>query len=408
VEPVVPGRRARAWHAALVLALAGTAACGPGPTSSPGSPTGPSSPAASSSFEPAVVTVRAEPLVTIDGRPLAFAALPDGRLVVASQDGRAWVLDPGDPGSAGRAPLVDLRDRVLSGGERGLLGIAVHPRFPDDRRFFVHYTDLDGGTVVSSLEANAEGSALDPASERRILEVEQPYANHNGGAVAFGPDGYLYVSLGDGGSGGDPHGNGQSLDTLLGKILRLDVDVAGGDAYAIPTGNPWAGGGGRPEIWHTGLRNPWRLSFDRETGDLWIGDVGQGALEEVDVARSAEGGRNFGWNVMEGRHCFRSDGCDRTGLVEPVAEYDHSVGCTVIGGFVYRGAEYPLLRGGYLFADYCSGRIWAITAAGDGFREPVEVGRAGAGLAAFGEDAAGELYLANLDGTISRITARER
>jgi glucose/arabinose dehydrogenase len=354
------------------------------------------------------VAVRAEPLVTIDGRPLAFAALPDGRLVVASQDGRAWVLDPGDPGSAGRAPLVDLRDRVLSGGERGLLGIAVHPRFPDDRRFFVHYTDLDGDTVVSSLEANAEGSALDPASERVILRVDQPYANHNGGAVAFGPDGYLYVSLGDGGNSGDPHGNGQSLDTLLGKILRLDVDVAGGDAYAIPTGNPWAGGGGRPEIWHTGLRNPWRLSFDRETGDLWIGDVGQGAWEEVDVARGGAGGRNFGWNVMEGRHCFRSDGCERAGLVEPVTEYDHSGGCTVIGGFVYRGAEYPLLRGGYLFADYCSGRIWAIAAAGDGFREPVEVGRAGAGLAAFGEDAAGELYLANLDGTISRITARER
>ncbi|HSL97675.1 MAG TPA: PQQ-dependent sugar dehydrogenase [Candidatus Deferrimicrobiaceae bacterium] len=352
------------------------------------------------------MTVRAEGVVRIDGRPLGFAPLRDGRLFVASQDGRAWVVDPAGP-SVRQEPLVDLRDRVLSGGERGLLGIAVHPRFPDDRRVFVHYTDRDGNTVVSSLEANAGGTLLDPSSERVILRVDQPYNNHNGGAVLFGPDGYLYVSLGDGGSGGDPHGNGQSLDALLGKILRLDVD-AGGDAYAIPAGNPWAGGGGRPEVWHYGLRNPWRLSFDRVTGDLWIGDVGQGAWEEVDVARAGASGLNFGWNFLEGRHCYRADGCDREGLVEPVTEYDHSLGCTVIGGFVYRGAANPALRGGYLFGDYCSGRIWAIAAAGDGFRDPVEVGRAGDGLAAFGEDVAGELYLANLDGTISRVTARER
>lgn len=349
--------------------------------------------------------LRLETVATLDGRPLAFSALRDGRLYVASQDGRAWILDGG---SVGGEPLVDLRDRVLSGGERGLLGIAVHPRFPDDPRAFVNYTDADGNTVVSSLTANADGTRLDPASERVILRVDQPFANHNGGAVAFGPDGYLYVSLGDGGSGGDPQGNGQSLETLLGKILRLDVD-AGEAAHGIPDDNPFADGGGRPEIWLSGLRNPWRMGFDRATGDLWIGDVGQNAWEEIDVARAGGGGLNFGWNVMEGRHCFGSRRCSEDGLVLPVTEYGHSAGnCTVIGGVVYRGTESPILRGGYLFADYCSGRIWAIEAAGDGFREPVEVGNAGPGIAAFGEDAAGELYAANLDGTISRITGVAR
>jgi len=348
--------------------------------------------------------VRLEALATIDGRPLAFAALPDGRLYVASQDGRAFVLD----GPAVQAaPLVDLRDRIRSGGERGLLGIAVHPRFPDDPRVFVDYTDLDGDTVVSSLRANADGTRLDPATERIVLRVDQPFSNHNGGAVAFGPDGYLYVSLGDGGGGGDPQGNGQSPDTLLGKILRLDVD-ASGEPYAIPPDNPLAGGNGRPEIWLVGLRNPWRMSFDRATGDLWIGDVGQGAWEEVDLAPVGLGGLNFGWSVREGRHCFRADGCPSAGFVEPVAEYNHSMGCTVIGGFVYRGEAVAILRGGYLFADYCSGRVWAIDANSPGFRQPVEVGRAGPGLAAFGEDAAGELYVANLDGTISRVAAVSR
>jgi len=346
-------------------------------------------------------------MATIDGRPLAFAPLPDGRLYVASQDGRAWVLEGG---SVGSEPLVDLRDRVQSGGERGLLGVAVHPRFPDDPRVFVDYTDLDGNTVVASLAANLDGTSLDPASERILLRVDQPYSNHNGGAVAFGPDGYLYVSLGDGGSGGDPLGSGQSLDTLLGKILRLDVNAPGegGTAYAIPADNPFASGGGRPEIWHYGLRNPWRLSFDRAAGDLWIGDVGQGAWEEADVAPAGAGGLNFGWNVMEGRHCYRAEGCSTEGLTLPVSEYDHAAGCTIIGGYVYRGAAFPDLRGGYLFADYCSGRIWAIAAAGVGFREPIEIGRAGSGTAAFGEDSTGELYLANLDGTITRVTAVAR
>jgi glucose/arabinose dehydrogenase len=345
-------------------------------------------------------------VTTVPGGPLGFATVPDGRLYVASQDGRAWVLDGG---SAGGEPLVDLRDRVQSGGERGLLGIAVHPEFPGDPRVFVHYTDQRGDTVVSSLRANAAGTRLDPASERVILQVAQPFANHNGGGVLFGPDGHLYLSLGDGGSGGDPQGNGQALDTLLGKILRIDVDVEDGEGpYAIPADNPFANGGGRAEIYHLGLRNPWRMSFDRDTGDLWIGDVGQGSWEEVDVARAGERGLNFGWNVMEGRHCFRDAGCSTDGLALPISEYGRDHGVTVIGGYVYRGTAFEMLRGGYLFTDFNSGRIWAIDASAATFQEPLQVGRAGRGLAAFGEDASGELYLASLDGTISRVTATER
>ncbi len=408
----------------MLAGLIAVAACGPAPTPSATVPPGASPPATAgatagtpgtagpspattatsspSAFDPRAVTVRVEELARIDGQPLAFAALP-GRpaaMYVASQDGRVWLLDGG---TVAAGPVVDLRDRIASGGERGLLGIAVHPGFPADRRVFVDYTDQAGDTVVSSLEAGADGATIDPGSERILLQVDQPYANHNGGGVAFGPDGYLYISLGDGGSGGDPHGNGQALEVLLGKILRIDVD--GEAPYAVPADNPFRDGGGEPEIWHFGLRNPWRISFDRETGDLWIGDVGQGDWEEVDVARAGLGGLNFGWNVMEGTHCFSASSCDQAGLTLPVSEYDHTAGCTVIGGYVYRGEAFAMLRGGYLFTDYCSGWIWAIDAASDAFQRPIEVGRGGRGLAAFGEDGAGELYLASLDGTISRIVA---
>ena len=244
----------------------------------------------------------------------------------------------------------------------------------------------------------------------KILHVQQPYANHNGGAVVFGPDGKLFISLGDGGSEGDPQGYGQNPRTLLGKILRIDVDTRSGDRqYAIPPDNPFADGvGGAPEIWLTGLRNPWRISFDRTTGDLWIGDVGQSAWEEVDVQRAgAPGGTNYGWNRMEGRHCYQpSTGCDETGLTMPVTEYGHDQGCTVIGGSVVRGPDQPALIGGYLFADYCSGRIWAIDPSTDAYRDPTVVADSGHSIAAFGEDEAGDLYAADISsGSILRVTA---
>ena len=378
-----------------------------GPTAAPTPTHAPSPP-----FVPATISVKLEPVATVEGAPLAFAAPPDGsgRLFIGTKEGRIWVLD----GTSVRPdPLLDIRTLVSTGGEQGLLGVAVHPDFPTDPRVFVDYTDTSGNTVVSSFRTSTSNPArLDPSTEQWIIRVNQPYPNHNGGAVAFGPDGMLYVSLGDGGSGGDPDGNGQRLDTLLGKVLRLDVNVPAGNSatYRIPADNPFVGrAGARGEIWLYGLRNAWRMAFDRATGDLWIGDVGQGDWEEIDVARAGIGGTNLGWNVTEGNHCFKpSRNCRTTDLTAPVTEYGHDLGCTVIGGTVYRGTAQPLLLGGYLFADYCSGRAWAIAADGAGSVKPVRVGTFGSGVVAFGEDGSGEIYVANLDGTISRVVASVR
>lgn len=353
------------------------------------------------------IAISLEPFATVGGGPLAMAALPDGsgRLLVAAQDGKVWLL--GADGAVGGSPMLDLGPRISTGGERGLLGIAPHPSFPTDPRVFVDYTDTNGDTIVASFRlAPGDAGRLDPDSFQQLLFVDQPYPNHNGGALAFGPDGDLYVSLGDGGSGGDPQGNGQNLDTLLGKILRLDVD--GTATYLVPPDNPFASGGGKAEIWLYGLRNPWRLSFDRETGDLWIGDVGQNAWEEVDVARAGVGGLNFGWRVMEGTHCYNADTCQRDGLTPPATDYGRDLGCTVIGGYVYRGAAYDFLRGAYLFADYCSGNLFALDAGASGYAPPTPVGSGGNGIAALGQDASGELYVLNLDGTISRVVATQR
>jgi glucose/arabinose dehydrogenase len=355
--------------------------------------------------------VSLQPYATVPGGPLAFTAPRDGsgRFFIPAQDGTAWVVQDGRRLDT---PLLDLRGQVSTGGERGLLGIAVHPRFPADPRVFVDYTNSAGDSVVASYRLDPSNpNRLDPATAVQLMVVGQPFPNHNGGALVFGPDGDLYVSFGDGGSGGDPQGNGQRLDTLLAKILRLDVDHPGpGRAYGIPAGNPFTNDPlTHPEIWLYGLRNPWRISFDRANGDLWIGDVGQNAWEEVDVARARSAGLDFGWNRMEGAHCYSpSQGCDQSGLTMPVTEYGHPEGCTIIGGFVYRGAAYPEFRGAYLFADYCSGQIYAIDGASNGPGAPVKVGKTSEGLAAFGEDEAGELYLANLDGTISKVVLSSR
>ena len=395
---------------ALVAAVTAWA-CAPnqpstaGPTTRPGTTTAPGSPAPQ--LEGLAVTL--EPFATVQGGPLAMTAPDDGtgRLFVAAQDGRIWLV--GRDGDVGSEPMVDLSSRLTSGGERGLLGLAAHPSFPTDSRIFVNYTDLAGDTVVASLALDpADPDRFDPGSHQDLLFVDQPAPNHNGGGVLFGPDGYLYLSLGDGGGGGDPQDNGQNPDALLGKILRIDIDPSGSEPYDVPDDNPFADGGGAPEVWHWGLRNPWRLSFDRATGDLWIGDVGQGSWEEVDVARAGMSGLNFGWNVMEGPSCYGGGECAQDGLALPVSAYGRDLGCTVIGGYVYRGERYPFLAGTYLFADYCSGRVFAIDAASDGPVAPMTVGDAEGRIAAFGEDADGELYAMALGGEISRITATQR
>ncbi len=421
-------RRPPLARAALLAASVAivTAACGgaarsasPSPATPPGTLPAPSagaSPSASPTvrpsptpagspgpaFDPTGLTLTFDVVVSGLAAPLAVVNAHDGtnRLFIAEQGGRISIVRDG---TLAPSPFLDISGQISSGGERGLLGVAFHPRYPADPRVFVDYTDPAGDTQVSSFTVAAgDPDRVDPASEVRIIHIEQPFSNHNGGALAFGPDGNLYIALGDGGSGGDPQGNGQSLTTLLAKILRIDVDhPSGGRAYGIPTDNPFAdGAGGLPEIWLTGLRNPWRMSFDRATGDLWIGDVGQSAWEEIDVQRAgAPGGTNFGWNRMEGSHCFQpSTGCESPALTPPVTEYGHVLGCTVIGGYVYRGTAQPALAGGYVFGDYCSGKVWAIDPATDGPRDPTFVDDSGHSFAAFGEDEAGELYAVDISG----------
>jgi len=330
-----------------------------------------------------------------------------GRLFVVEQVGRIRIVRDGklDP-----TPFLDIRGLVSCCDERGLLGLAFHPGQPSDGRLYVDYTDAQGDTVVSEFRVSGtDPDRTDPGSERKLLQVHQPYPNHNGGALAFGSDGMLYVSLGDGGSAGDPQRNGRNLGVLLAKILRIDVDhPSGSNAYGIPSDNPFVGrAGARPEIWLTGLRNPWRMRFDPATGDLWIGDVGQDAWEEIDVARKGVSGTDFGWNVMEGNHCYLpANGCDRTGLALPVTEYDHSLGCAVIGGPVVRGAAEARLEGWYLFGDDCSGRIWAFDPAGAGSSPTpaTVVANTGLAISAINEAADGRVYVTDVGGgTLSEI-----
>ncbi len=344
--------------------------------------------------------------LVVDGlaAPLDVAAPDDGGadLLVAEQEGRIVRL-PG--GHTPAAVFLDIRDRVLAGGERGLLGLALHPGYAANGRFFVDYTDLDGNTVVAEYGRRADGEG-DPTSERVVLFVEQPAANHNGGAIRFGRDRMLYVALGDGGGGGSA--NGHRRDTLLGKILRLDVDTPPppGRGYVVPPDNPFVRVPGvRPEIWATGLRNPWRFSMDPATGDLWIGDVGAGDREEVDVARAGVGGLDFGWDLREGTLCTGVGACDEAGLTPPVAEYDHGRGCVVTGGIVYRGTDLPALAGRYLFGDYCSGAIWWIDARGDaaGLQVPELLLETGRAVVSFGVDVGGEVLVVDHRGALLRL-----
>ena len=335
-----------------------------------------------------------------------------GRLFVVEQSGRIRVVRDGTVLSS---PFLDLSGKVSCCGERGLLGLALAPGFGQTSgAFFVDYTDQNGDTVIGRGSVARNGAAdVANADVQVLLKIDQPFPNHNGGMLAFGPDGDLYIGMGDGGSGGDPQGNGQRLDTLLGKILRIDPLHGSTTAdYSVPDTNPFVGtAGARPEIWAYGLRNPWRFSFDRASGDLWIGDVGQDQWEEVDVARAVDGGGrgvDYGWNRMEGAHCFNAIlGCDQTGLTPPFTEYGHGSGdCAVIGGYVYRGKSVPALVGTYLFADECSGTIRAVTAAGAPGQAPVVVLESHRAISSFGEDEAGELYLTDLaSGDLLQVVA---
>jgi glucose/arabinose dehydrogenase len=325
-------------------------------------------------------------------KPLLVVSPPgDARLFVVEQVGRIRIIEGG---RVLRQPFLDLSGQVSGGAEQGLLGLAFHPRYAENGRFFVNYTDRAGDTRIVEYRVSGNPNRAAAGTRRQLLFVDQPYPNHNGGHLVFGPDGMLYIGLGDGGSGGDPLNNGQRTNTLLGKILRIDVDSpSGGRPYGIPAGNPFAGGSGRPEILHWGLRNPWRFSFDRGRGDLWIGDVGQNKVEEVDFRPAGAPGANFGWNAFEGTRPF--GGTARGPTVKPVAQYSHAKGCSVTGGFVYRGSKVPSLRGRYVFADWCSGRTWSMRAGpqpGDVREITRRLSRSLAGVTSFGEDAAGELY----------------
>ena len=324
----------------------------------------------------------------------------DPRLFVVEQAGRIRIIKDG---RLLPRPFLDLTDRVRSGGERGLLSVAFHPRYVSNGFLYVNYTDARGNTQIERYSVSRDPDRADPSSAHRILSVDQPFANHNGGLVMFGPDGMLYVGMGDGGSGGDPFGNGQNRSTLLGKLLRLDVDH--GDPYAVPPDNPFVGRRGmRAEIWAYGMRNPWRFCFDRTAGVLYVADVGQNRWEEIDVAPLGAAGLDYGWNVMEGTHCFRSEHCETRGRLTPVVEYGHDEGCSVTGGFVYRGRHLAALVGHYIYADYCRGWIRSFKYAGGAVSEHrawqgIEPGE----VMSFGEDAAGELYVCSQSGRVYRL-----
>ncbi len=359
-------------------------------------------------------------------RPVLVIAAPGepARLYAVEQPGAIRVIEGG---AVKKERFLDLAGKVSTSGEQGLLGLAFHPRYQENRKLYVHYTDRRGDTRIVEYRANPERTAVDPASARVLLEVDQPYANHNGGHLVFGPDGKLYTGLGDGGSAGDPKGSGQNRNTYLGKLLRIDVDGRGAAA-----GKPTTAAGRAPratpaaELVHWGLRNPWRFDFDRATGDLFIGDVGQGAWEEVDViAGDDPRNHNLGWNVHEGFHCYGAARCERAGFTPPAVEYSHDEGCSITGGVVYRGKAIPELAGAFFFADYCTGLLRSLRwsrdpddkAAGSGkatgavrdyweWRGELAGAQQLSQISSFGADADGELLLVSLTGSVWRLERR--
>jgi glucose/arabinose dehydrogenase len=352
-----------------------------------------------STLEPAIPDISL--VLTAGGfsQPLGIAHAGDGsgRLFIVEQGGMVRIIRNG---TVVATPFLNVSSLLKSiAGEQGLLGIAFPRGYgPGKNYLYTNYTGTQGvgDTVIARFQTTIDPDVADPASGQTLLTVVQPFANHNGGQLAFGPDGYLYIGMGDGGSGGDPFNNARNPLSLLGKLLRIDVQSQP-IGYLIPSTNPFAGNASyRPEIWALGLRNPWRFSFDRGTGDLFIADVGQNNYEEVNVQSIASaGGENYGWNIMEGLHCYNAATCDRTGLTLPVTEYDHSRGnCSITGGFVYRGREYPALQGVYLFGDYCSGSIWGMKRVETAVQIRVLL-ESGLLISTFGEDEAGNLYVAD-------------
>jgi len=393
---VTPSASSSAALPAQVVAASPSSSPSPTPTASPtASPTPTATPTATPPPTPAPTPVptvattipsiklaRALGGLSFNSMTGAFQAA-DGRWYVLEQPGRILTFREGD---ASATVFLDIRDHVDFGGEKGLLGFAMAPSFASTGIFFLDYTR--GGplrTEIASFTSNR--IVADKASEVVILEIAQPFDNHNGGQLAFGPDGDLYIGMGDGGSGGDPMRNGQNKNVLLAKLLRINVSDR--THYTVPSDNPFAAGGGRGEIWAYGLRNPWRFSFDTATGLLWLADVGQDAYEEIDLVSR---GANFGWNIMEATHCYNASSCNTAGLTLPVAEYPHSVGCSVTGGFVDRGSS-PELQGVYLFGDYCSGRIWGMRYTNGQIVGPVQIATSGFSIGSFAQDRAGELYV---------------
>lgn len=396
----------------LVLSIAVTA-CGPSTTkpqstatathsgatatTAPGKPLGPGD-------------VHLQPFATGLQSPvyLTYAPGQTDRVYVVEQTGRVLVV--GMDGTVRAQPFLDVSQLISTGSERGLLSIAFHPDYAQNGYFFVDYTARDGTVTVARYRVSqSDPYRADPSSAQIILTVAHPVSNHNGGLLLFGNDGYLYIGIGDGGAGNSA--NGQRKNTLLGKILRIDVDhTSAGRQYAIPSGNPLANqAGARPEIWAYGLRNPWRFSFDRSTHDLFIGDAGQNEFEEIDYQPAAsKGGQNYGWAIYEGNSCYAGgSACSTSGLTAPITTYSHVDGnCVIVGGYVYRGQKYPSLTGAYFYGDDCSGRIWSFPAADarDGHVTPQQILDTQLSISSFGEDASGELYVVSLDGSISRIT----
>ena len=384
-------------------------------------------PKAKVAFDPSRHSLDLELVITELERPLFVTAPGDGtdRLFVLEQPGRIRIVQDGQllP-----APFLEIEAQVEDGGnEQGLLGMAFAPDYAGSGLFFINYTNSDGDTIISRWTVSATDANLaDETSEFIVMEIAQPARNHNGGMLLFGPDGYLYIGTGDGGGANDRYENGQNPETLLGKMLRVDVLSPLEEPYTIPPDNPWiemdwirSDGTTvdvRDEIWAVGLRHPWRYSFDRVTGDLWIGDVGQGQYEEVNfsaaTARAEQpiSALNFGWPIAEGLHCFADpDECSQEGLIQPVAEYEHTGHCSVTGGYVYRGRAYPALEGVYLFGDYCSGTVWATVPNGNGDWTTSEAAQFDVRISSFGEDAAGELYLTDLgEGALYRIILKEK
>ena len=413
-EPVVPSATVEAVVLATAPIVATQTAVPTLPPSTTPQPTMTNAPTATPTITPTPtntpIAVNPDTSITLVPvtnytfvKPTSLTHAGDERLFVTEQQGVIRIIENGQVLSE---PFLYIVSRVGSTEyEQGLLSVAFHPNYAENGYFFVDYTDVNGRTVISRFQVSADNPNLaDHNSEQILLTIPQPYANHNGGQLQFGPDGYLYVGMGDGGSANDPLNSGQTLDTLLGKLLRLDVDF-NPEGYAIPATNPFvANDNARNEIWAYGLRNPWRFSFDRLTGDLFIADVGQNLWEEINWQPAASvGGENYGWNIMEATHCFESDDCLAEGLQSPIFEYNHELGCSITGGYIYRGSNLALY-GNYFLGDFCQGTIWSLSAPNnDGIWQANVVYQGAGNISSFGEDVNGELYVVNHLGTVSQI-----